>query len=83
MEVFLSTNGNHCLGERVVRVSNVHLQDVPQDVYCVLAGAGRYLQHYLGQRRGGANSLIVVYLAVERRSVDIHFLGLRLDNPRG
>ena len=61
LEVFLSTSGNQCLGDRVVKVSNVLVYEEPQDVYCVLVGVGRYLQHYLGVRKGGANTQLAVY----------------------
>ena len=59
--VFLSTSGNGCLGDRVVKVSNVLVHEEPQDVLCALVGVGRYLQHYLGVRKGGSNTQLVVY----------------------
>eukprot|EP00974_Lingulodinium_polyedra_P074261 7196938-Lingulodinium_polyedra.AAC.1 len=48
--------------DRVVRVDNVMGSDVdvPRTIYVVLTGAGRYLKHYLGIRRGGANVHISV-----------------------
>ena len=49
----------------MVKVSNVLVYEEPQDVYCVLVGVGRYLQHYLGVRKGGANTQLVVYPVAE------------------
>ena len=49
------------LRERVVRIGNVLNADgEPCSVYVVLTGLGRYLRHYLGVRRGGANVQICV-----------------------
>ena len=68
LEVFLSTSGNQCFGDRVVKVSNMLVYEEPQDVYCVLVGVGRYLHHYLGVRKGGANTRIGVYPVAETHS---------------
>ena len=49
----------------MVKVSNVLVHEEPQDVLCALVGVGRYLQHYLGVRKGGSNTQLVVYPLAE------------------
>ena len=49
------------LRERVVRITNVlDAEGLPKSVYVVLTGLGRYIRHYLGIRRGGANVQLCV-----------------------
>ena len=65
LESFLSEGGNKILSDRIVRVSNVVLEDTDRvhevgEVYAALVGVGRFLQHFVGVRKAGPNTFIRV-----------------------
>ena len=61
LQVFLSTSGNKVLADRLVRVRGARVQEDGelQDVYATLVGAGRYMRHFLGLRKGGPNVALI------------------------
>ncbi len=60
LETFLSTGGNKILSDRLVKVTGVISEEdgEPTDVYGALVGVGRFVNHYLGVRKGGPNVAI-------------------------
>ncbi len=60
LETFLSTGGNKILSDRLVKVTGVISEEdgEPTDVYGALVGVGRFVNHYLGVRKGGPNVVI-------------------------
>ena len=62
LETFLSTGGHKVLCDRVMKISGVrvHEEEEAQDIYAALMGAGRYVRHYLGLRKGGANAVFSI-----------------------
>ena len=57
---FLSEGGNRILQDRIIKVNGVAKEGSAdlEPVYCVLVGAGRHIQHYMGVRKGGPNAYI-------------------------
>ncbi len=54
LEGFLSQGGNKLLADKLVKVAGCAVSDEEgkAPVYTVLVGVGRYLRHFLGQRKG-------------------------------
>ena len=66
LETFLSTGGHKVLVDRLAKISGVAVQEVAeaegpplQDVFAALVGAGRFVRHFLGVRKGGPNVVLV------------------------
>ncbi len=80
LEAFLNAGGNKILGDRVVCIENVRRGPETGTVWAVLVGAGRFLRHYLGVRRAGANATIELDLS---KGAKDGCLGLRVRTRNG
>jgi len=61
LETFLNHDGNRALSKPIVQCDGI-LDPIGENssVWCPLVGAGRFVQHYLGIRKKGANTAIKV-----------------------
>ena len=57
LQAFLGTAGNTALADRLLKVTDVVLDEdgAPQSVFGVMVGAAGYIRHHAGLRRGGPN----------------------------
>ena len=57
LQAFLGTAGNTALTDRLLKVTDVVLDEdgAPQSVFGVMVGAAGYIRHHAGLRRGGPN----------------------------
>ena len=61
LQVFLSTSGNKALAARLLKLTDVVVDEDgdPQTVFGAMLGAAGYVRHFAGLRRGGANVAFV------------------------
>ena len=63
LQVFLGSGGNAALADRLLKVTDVVLEEdgASQPVFGVMVGAAGSLRHHAGLRRGGPNVVFVAY----------------------
>ena len=75
LQAFLGTAGNTALADRLLKVTDVVLDEdgAPQSVFGVMVGAAGHMRHHAGVRRGGPN---VAFMANPRAGVGDGFVQL-------